>query len=70
MADLFVGCNVGGKKVSDLTIGTSTGSTDIELRVKKTATPLATKIAVLEAIEAIEGFFQSPDAPPNTGYTP
>ena len=59
MADLFVGTNVGGKLPKDLTVGSSTGSTDIELRVAVTATPLATRIAVLEALEAIEDYFKS-----------
>ena len=59
MADLFVGTNVGGKLPKDLTVGSSTGSTDIELRVKVTASPLATRVAVLEAIEAIESYFES-----------
>lgn len=64
MADLFVGCNVGGTTVDDLTVGTSTGSTDIELRVKKTASPLATAIAVQQALEAIKAYFAT------QSYTP
>ena len=65
MADLFVGCNVGGKLPKDLTVGAASAAKDIELRVKVSATPLATRIAVLEALEAIEYYFDA-----NSTYTP
>lgn len=54
MASLFIGLNRGqqGFKASDFTIGTSTGSTDVELRIDtgKSLTRLDVKL-IVEAIE-------------------
>lgn len=59
MADLFVGFNRGveGFKPSDFTTGSSTGSTDIELRLDDTKG--FTRLDVLKALEAFRRYFES-----------
>ncbi|MGD9878914.1 MAG: hypothetical protein AB7F22_07855 [Reyranella sp.] len=61
MADHFLGINRGvpGTKDSDFTYGTSTGSTDIELRVADAKA--LTREDVVKALEAFSRFIDSPN---------
>lgn len=64
MADHFYGVSLGAKGPADVTFGTSTGSTVIELRVTD-ATPGLTgnKTELLKALKAIEQYIVEKDAP-------
>lgn len=59
MADLFLGLDVGDSTADDVATGSSTTSKTIELRVAAAATPLATRQAVLEALDALKQWFST-----------
>jgi hypothetical protein len=64
MADHFYGVSLGAKGPADVTFGTSTGSTTIELRVTDAATGLTgNKTELLKALDAIEQYIVQADAP-------
>jgi len=64
MADHFYGVALGAKSPADVTFGTSTGSTVIELRVTDATTGLTgNKTELLKAVEAIEQYIIQADAP-------
>lgn len=56
MASKYYGVDVGGQAPADVTVGSSTGSKDVELVVLDTNIPAASidaKTVILEALEAI-----------------
>jgi hypothetical protein len=57
MADQFFGANLGKQMPSDITYGTSTGATDVELRVKSASG--LTRIEALKVVEAIEHYIET-----------
>jgi hypothetical protein len=61
VADHFYGLNVGGS-IGDVTFGTSTGSTKVELRVTDATTGMS-KTELLRAIEVLEDYITTADAP-------
>lgn len=64
MADHFYGVSLGAKGPADVTFGTVTGSTDIELRVTDATTGLTgNKVELLKALKAIEEYIIQADAP-------
>ena len=64
MPDHFYGVSLGAKGPADVTFGTSTGSTVIELRVTDATTGLTgNKTELLKALEAIEEYIVVNDAP-------
>lgn len=64
MADHFYGVSLGAKGPADVTFGTSTGSTVIELRVTDATTGLiGNKTELLKALMAIEDYIKNADAP-------
>lgn len=64
MADHFYGVSLGAKAPADVTFGTSTGSTVIELRVTDATTGLTgNKTELLKALEAIKQYIVQADAP-------
>lgn len=66
MADWFYGINRGkGARPQDVTVGTATGSTDVELRVAQGVS--LTKKDVILLIEAIENFVLSNGVGTTTG---
>lgn len=64
MADHFYGVSLGAKGPADVTFGTSTGGTVIELRVTDATTGLTgNKTELLKAMEAIRQYIVQEDAP-------
>lgn len=64
MADTFYGVSLGAKGPADVTVGASTGSTVIELRVTDATTGLTgNKTELLKALKAIEQYIIEGDAP-------
>lgn len=64
MADHFYGVSLGAKGPADVTFGTSTGSTVIELRVTDATTGLTgNTVELLKALEAIEQYILQASAP-------
>lgn len=64
MADHFYGVSLGAKGSADVTFGTSTGSTVIELRVTDaTAGLTGNTVELLKALDAIEQYILEHDAP-------
>jgi hypothetical protein len=57
MADQFLGGNLGKQMPSDITYGTSTGSTDVELRVKSASG--LTRMETLKVVEAIHNYIKT-----------
>lgn len=62
MADHFYGISVGGSLNGGVSVGTSTNSTPIELRVTDATTGL-TKAELLRALEVLEDYITTADAP-------
>lgn len=63
MADHFYGINLGGGfDPSGVTVGTSTGSKNVEVRITDGVTGI-NKTEVLKALEAIEARIEKNDAP-------
>lgn len=58
MADVFIGADVGDSLPVELTVDTSTTSKTVELRIAVAASPAATRVAALEAVEAIKTYLQ------------
>lgn len=54
MAVLYIGVDVGGEKVSDVTIATSTTSSDVELAIDDTNLAAASVDALLVVEEKLE----------------
>lgn len=64
MADHFYGVSLGAKGPADVTFGTSTGSTVIELRVTDATTGLTgNRVELLKSLEAIKQYILEADAP-------
>lgn len=63
MADRFYGVDLGGNMPTEVTEAASTTSKAIELRVTYTTTGL-TKMDVLRAMEALEGYLVRDTWPP------
>jgi len=64
MADHFYGVSLGAKGPADVTFGTATGSTVIELRVTGATTGLTgNKVELLKSLKAIEEYIIQADAP-------
>ncbi|HJW82438.1 MAG TPA: hypothetical protein VJ396_09360 [Acidiferrobacterales bacterium] len=64
MADHFYGVSLGAKGPADVTFGTSTGGTVIELRVTDATTGLTgDRVELLKAIKAIEEYIEREIAP-------
>lgn len=64
MADRFYGVSLGAKGPEDVTFGTSTGATSIELRVTDAVSGLTgNKTELLKAMEAIKQYIVKADAP-------
>lgn len=64
MADHFYGVNLGAKSPDDLTFGTSTGSTAVELRVTDATTGITKdKKVLLNLVRIIQDYIAQADAP-------
>lgn len=64
MADHYYGVSLGAAGPEDVTFGTGTGSTAIELRVTDATTGLTgNKTELLKALKAIEYYIVEADAP-------
>lgn len=64
MADTFYGVSLGAKTAVDVTVGASTGSTVIELRVTDATTGLTgNRVELLKALDAIKQYIDKSDAP-------
>jgi hypothetical protein len=64
MADHFYGVSLGAKGPADVTFGTSTGSTVIELRVTDATTGLTgNRTELLKSLKAIEQYILEASAP-------
>lgn len=64
MADHFYGVNLGAKSPDDVTFGTSTGSTTVELRVTDAATGVTKdKKVLLQLVKIIQDYIVQADAP-------
>lgn len=64
MADHFYSISLGAQSVDDVTIGTSTGSTAVELRVTDATSGIqGNKAALLKLVKLIEYKIAEADAP-------
>jgi len=64
MADTFYGVSLGAKTAADVTVGATTGSTVIELRVTDATTGLTgNRVELLKALDAIKQYIDKADAP-------